>query len=156
MKNVNNWEKFNELNAETYFSAADKLRYRHPKRAEKLTKYGHDVIKKEDVNSGELVTVLGKTYLSRIVVISNQENDIAFLGVNDDDDDFPIYSYDGRTSITDRKNARIFLDYLLSNKWSEQKDSKKLYHRAEEYLEEFKNMSINDFYSEQNQFEKNF
>ena len=152
MKNVNNWKKFNELNSETYLSAADKLRNKHPDRAKELNNYGKFRRWEEDEDSGSLKTAQGETYLANIEVISNQENDVAFMGVNDDGDLFPIYSYDGRTSITDRKNARIFKNYLLSDKWFDTEDSNNLNKSIEEYYEEFKKLSVNDLYSEQNQF----
>jgi len=143
MKHLKNFDELNELNTATYKNAASKLKEKHPGRAKEL----EDHANKQMFGDAKLL-IHGdiEVQLSDIFYYPGER----LFSTGKKHGFIEIYKLGGKTWISDRKSANMFMKALKNGNFNIEETSDK--NREEEYKKyvlkriEDENISINDLY----------
>ena len=140
MRHIKSFNELNELNAETYRSAANKLKDNHPTRAKELDDYATLVD-----GGNQTINVSFKDEPIKVSEIIYYPDSREFC----DEKINQIYKLNGKTNITDRKSAMKFKKYILNSKFKIEKSFPK--EEFDNYRYSVRNrlekISINDLYT---------
>ena len=142
MKHLKNFNELNELNTDTYRSAAKKLQDKHPGRAKDLNDFA-------DERSGVDETILIHGDIE--VTLSDIEYypDERLFSTNKNNNYIEVYKLNGKTWISDRKSAMKFKKMLLAGNFkieeSFDKNDYAGYFKA--VKDRMETTSINDMYT---------